>query len=213
MFESPCCYQGSYFPLLCIGGIEQQRLLGREKMGFLWSLLWLGRVGRHNSGSPYILSRPFPPGVGSLVEGGGLSLQRSLPLPFLGCNRFKMGRSDWGGPLRSCLMLSNLGTVDEKWEKEECCEQGGKIPCATCPSHKTPPPGTGEGLVGRIHVISHLCSALPGIPNTMTHQVFLLSVSDFPFSHSPPTLSWSCKLPQHQNTESSVPGFLKICFP
>lgn len=44
--ESCCCNLYSYFTLLCIGEIEQQKLLGGQKIGFLWSLLPVGKVER-----------------------------------------------------------------------------------------------------------------------------------------------------------------------
>ena len=53
--ESCWCNLYSYFTLLCISEIEQQKLLGGQKIGFLLSLLLVGRVERHNSGSPYAL--------------------------------------------------------------------------------------------------------------------------------------------------------------
>lgn len=91
--ESCCCNLYSYFTLLCIGEIEQQKLLGGQKIGFLWSLLPVGKVERGTQAPLMSFQDHIFQESGRLEEGGRLSFQRRVPLPLLGYKNFKMGRS------------------------------------------------------------------------------------------------------------------------
>ena len=53
MFENCCCSLYSYFRLLGIGGIEQQKLFREERWTSFGHSCWWGGLSRHNSGFPY----------------------------------------------------------------------------------------------------------------------------------------------------------------